>query len=41
MTVKEKKRQKHDASDNGAGEKQKLKAKDYEEELEKLHIELV
>jgi polyphosphate kinase 2 len=39
--VKEKKRHKDTASDNGAGEKQKLKAKDYEEELDKLHIELV
>ena len=39
--MKEKKRHKDTASDNGAGEKQKLKAKDYEEELEKLHIELV
>src|SRR6476661_1972712 len=41
VTVKERKRHKDNASDNGAGEKPKLKAKDYEEELEKLHIELV
>src|SRR6476469_3050563 len=41
VTVKEKKRHKDTASDNGAGEKPKLKAKDYEEELDKLHIELV
>src|SRR6478609_591321 len=41
VTVKEKKRHKDNASDNGAGEKPKLKAKDYQEELDKLHIELV
>src|SRR6476646_7655191 len=41
VTVKEKKRHKDNASDNGAGEKPKLKAKDYERELEKLHVELV
>jgi polyphosphate kinase len=41
VTVKEKKRQKDNTSDNGAGEKPKLKGKEYEEELEKLHIELV
>jgi polyphosphate kinase 2 len=44
VTVKEKKRHKEnstDASDNGAGEKPKLKAKEYEEELDKLHVELV
>jgi polyphosphate kinase len=41
VTVKVKKRRKAKASDNGAGEKPKLKAKDYEQELGELHIELV
>jgi len=44
VTVKVKKRHKDDptdASNNGAGEKPKLKAKEYDEELERLHVELV